>query len=96
MSKCMTVVDVKLLDRHDGGLCVYSDILPELILSGPNTDEVCAWIQPAIRAIFAQRGHTVTAINVGERIASAMKLSSPRNLDLKVNYESTIEHLMAA
>ena len=96
MSKRMTVVDVKLLDRPDGGLCIYSDTLPELILSGPNTNDVCAWIQPAIRAIFAQRGHTVTAISAGERIASVMNLPSPRNLDLKVNYQSTAELLMAA
>jgi len=95
MSKRMTVVDVKLLDRRDGGLCIYSDTLPELILSGPDPEDVCAWIQPAIRTIFSQHGHTVTAITC-EQSVSAMKLPSPRNLDVKVSYQSTAELLMAA
>ena len=96
MPKRMTAVVVKLLDRRDGGLCVYSDTLPELILSGPNRDEVCAWIQPAIRTIFAQRGNTVTAITASERIVSTMDMLSPRKLDLKVNYQSTAELMMVA
>lgn len=96
MSKRMTVVDVKMLDRRDGGLCVYSDTLPELILSGPNTDEVCACIEPAIKTIFAQRGYTVTAITESARIATIMKLPSPRNMNLKVNHRFGAEFQSAA
>jgi hypothetical protein len=96
MSKRMSLVDVKSLNRRDGGLYVYSDALPELILSGPNTDEVCAWIESAMRTIFAQHGHTVTAITASKRIVSTMELPSLRNLDFKVDHQSTAELLIAA
>ena len=86
MSKQITVVDVKFLDRRDGGLRVYSDTLPELMLSGANSNEVCACIEPAIKIIFAQRGYKVTAITDSERIISIMKLPSPRNMNLRVNH----------
>ncbi len=56
----LTVVNVTLKDCEDGGLEVFSDDLPGLILSGPDPDNVAAAIMPAIKALLQHRGFMVT------------------------------------
>lgn len=54
-------VTVAMERREDGGLRVWSDDLPELVLSHPDADRVMADVPEAVRAILAARlGRPVT------------------------------------
>lgn len=49
-----TAITLKLERRpQDGGLRVYSDDVPGLVLSGPDPDKVMADVMPALRGLGA-------------------------------------------
>lgn len=98
VGKQLTVVTVQLEDRDDGGLRVSSANLPGLLLSGRNKEEICAHIEPAIRAIFEHYGLQVTDVRESEPISAVIKKPSPREVDLHVQHEQlfVVEYKTAA
>lgn len=48
-------IQITLERREDGGLRVYSNDLPGLVLSGPDADQVGSDIWPAIRELWRQQ-----------------------------------------
>ncbi len=48
-------ITIKLLPREDGGVCVCSDDVPGLILSGSDPLKVMADIGPALKALYEYR-----------------------------------------
>jgi hypothetical protein len=50
-------VQIYVAERHDGGLRVWSDQMPGLILSGPDPAKVAADILPAINALREHIAH---------------------------------------
>jgi hypothetical protein len=89
-----TIVTVTLEDREDGGLLVYSDELPGLILSGSNQHAVCECIAPAIQALFEHKGYSVSVYSETP-IKDVLKLASPRNVDMHVQ-RFIVEYKLAA
>ncbi len=79
----LTVVTVTLLDREDGGLRVFSNDLPGLILSGADRDKVCGLIAPAIQALFNAQGVDVT-VHSAMPLSEVLKAASPRDVDMHV------------
>lgn len=59
-----TVIGVTIEDREDGGIRVYSDDLPGLLLSGKNRVSVLADIEPAARAILEYSGKNPGEIQI--------------------------------
>jgi len=90
-----TVVTVTLEDRGDGGLRVFSDTLPGLILSGADKKDVCACIIPAIGAIFEHKGLKVSQIRPSTPIVDVLKRPSPRNMDMHVNHEQFVVEFLS-
>ena len=84
MSEAMTTVCVALEDREDGGLRVFSDELPGLILSGSDKLTVMNKIAPAIAAIFkAAKGLNVT-VRPAKPLSEVLDGKNPQKLDMKV------------
>ncbi len=79
-----TVVTVTLEDREDGGLFVYSDDLPGLILSGRDKHAICECIAPAIEAILSHKGFQEISVRSTLSLSEALKLESPRKVDMHV------------
>lgn len=52
----VTVINVRLERRDDGGLRVSSSDLPGLILSGPDAEEIVGQIPVAITALLERMG----------------------------------------
>lgn len=54
---CVTepVVTIKLMRRQDGGLRVFSDDVPGLILSGTDPEKVMADVWPALQTIVTYK-----------------------------------------
>lgn len=52
---CVWMTSIHIAARSDGGLRVWSDDMPGLVLSGSNPDKVMASILPAISAIRAHQ-----------------------------------------
>jgi hypothetical protein len=90
VSRQMTVVTVCLEDRVDGGVRVYSDMLPSLLLSGADRDSVCDAIAPAIKGIFERKGFKIAGVYPNQPFPSVMKLPSPRTVDMKVHMEQFV------
>jgi hypothetical protein len=84
MSEKYTVITVTLEDAPEGGLRVYSDDLPGLILSGDDREEVAACIVPAIRALLEYKGLSDVEIYPATDIAQVLDRESPRDLDMHV------------
>lgn len=82
-----SVVTVTLEDRIDGGLRVYSEDLPGLILSGSNKKEVCIRIAPAIKALLEHKGIGVAKVAASQPIHDVIRQPSPRELDMHVQHE---------
>ncbi len=79
MTPQLTIVTVTLTDREDGGLRVYSDDLPGLILSGSDRHEVVRKIVPAIQALFEYKGFkqvTVRQQHRCRRVAASVVLAA--------------------
>jgi hypothetical protein len=94
MAMELTVVSVTLADREDGGLRVYSDDLPGLILSGADREHTCSLITVAIQEIFAYQGVDVT-VRPAKPLSDVLKSASPRNVDMHVQ-QFVIEMKIAA
>lgn len=58
------IIKVIVEDREDGGVCVRSDELPGLILSGSNRVAILKAIEPAARAILEHKGEDVSDIRI--------------------------------
>jgi hypothetical protein len=91
-----SVVTVTLEDRNDGGLRVYSDDLPGLLLSGPDKQNVCERIAPAIQALFEHKGVRVANVIPSQPIPDVMRQPSPRDLDMHVQHETFVVVLVNA
>ena len=50
------IVKVNIENRDDGGIRVWSDDLPGLILSGKDRTKVIADIEPAVRVLLRHKG----------------------------------------
>jgi hypothetical protein len=79
-----TIVTVTLEDKAEGGLFVYSDDLPGLILSGPDAQHICDCIIPAIEAIFRHKGFADVHVHSEKPLRDVLKLASPRSVDMHV------------
>lgn len=62
------IVTVMLEEPPEGGMRVYSDELPGLILSGPNKAKIISAIEPAVRALLALKGEAVEELQINARI----------------------------
>ena len=58
------IIKVFLEDRDDGGVRVWSDDLPGLILSGRDRVKVLADIEPAARTIMEHKGEDASNIRI--------------------------------
>jgi hypothetical protein len=85
-----SVVTVTLEDRTDGGLRVFSEDLPGLILSGPSKQVICERIAPAIQALFEHKGIQVSSVSPSQPIPDVMRQPSPRDLDMHVQHETFV------
>lgn len=92
----VTVVTVTLQDREGGGLEVFSDDLPGLILSGSNRDKVASAIIPAIEALFKQKGFAKVIVRPAMPVAQVLQSASPRDVDIHVHYEQFVVELPEA
>lgn len=45
------ITTIKLQRREDGGLCVWSDDVPGLVLSGPDPQAIMRDVWPALEAL---------------------------------------------
>jgi hypothetical protein len=88
-----TVVNVTLEDREDGGLRVYSQNLPGLILSGRSREAVWSNIAPAISALLERSGVTTVAVYSTRPLDDVLASRSPRELDLHVLHEQFVVEL---
>lgn len=92
----LTIVTVTLEDREDGGLRVYSDDLPGLILSGPDRDSVSEKIAPAIQALFEYKGFRGVIVRAAQPLNAVLKKASPRDVALHVHQQFVVEMPEAA
>jgi hypothetical protein len=90
-----SVVTVTLEDRADGGLRVFSEDLPGLILSGPDKTEVCSAIAPAIKALLEFGGTMVKAVEPSQPIREVIRQALPRDLDMHVKHETAYVVILA-
>lgn len=89
-----SVVTVTLEDREDGGLRVYSDDLPGLILSGEDREKVASRIVPAIRALFEYKGFQAVVVHPAQPVAEVLKSASPRDMDMHVQHGQFVVELL--
>jgi len=92
----LTIVSVTLEDREDGGLRVYSDELPGLILSGSDRNLVGSRIAPAIQALFEYKGFSNVRVRPARPLNDVLQKVSPRNMDMHVHHEQFVVELEAA
>jgi TctA family transporter len=92
----VTVVTVTLQDREGGGLEVFSDDLPGLILSGPDRDKVAAAIIPAIEALFKYRGFERVRVRATTPVSQVLQSASPRDVDIHIQHEQFVVELPEA
>jgi hypothetical protein len=96
MSRQLAVVTVCLEDQADGGLLVYSDMLPGLILAGRNREGICQAIGPAIQAIFERKGYRIAGVYADQPIPSVMRKASPRTVNMNVHMEQFVVEVLEA
>jgi hypothetical protein len=93
----LTIVTVTLADSEDGGLHVYSDDLPGLILSGNGRQDVISKIVPAIQALFEYKGiGKVISVRAARPLSEVFKSASPRDMDLQIQHEQFVVELTEA
>lgn len=95
MSQQVTVVKVTIEDQAGGGISVYSETLPGLMLSGSNRSAICDAIVPAIKALLERLGYKVANIRPERPIRTVMGEPSPRDVDMHVQ-QFVVEYLEAA
>lgn len=96
MSRQLTVVPVTIEDRGDGGLRVFSEALPGLVLSGSNKTAVCEAIGPAIRLLFEHKGHKITGVYPNRPMPDVLQHPSPRTVDMHVQQEQFVVEIADA
>jgi hypothetical protein len=94
--KELTVVTVTFSDREGGGLSIYSDDLPGLILSGDNHDAVAKKIVPAIRALFEYKGFSKIKVMAAKPISEILRTVRPSDVDLHVQHEQFVVEIHEA
>ena len=92
----LTVVTVTLKDREGGGLEVFSDDLPGLILSGSDRNKVASAIMPAIEALFRYKGFNKVIVRPATPVGQVLQSASPRDVDIHVHYEQFVVELPEA
>jgi predicted RNase H-like HicB family nuclease len=93
----LAIVTVTLADSEDGGLHVYSDELPGLILSGNGRQDVISKIVPAIQALFEHKGiGKVISVRAARPLSEVFKSASPRDMDLQIQHEQFVVELTEA
>lgn len=50
-------ISIRISEREDGGIRVWSDDVPGLVLSGPDKDKVLGDIGPALKALVTHNGN---------------------------------------
>jgi hypothetical protein len=88
-------VTVSLQDREDGGLRVFSDDLPGLILSGPEKKDVIKGIVPAITAILNHSGLKDFSVHPSKSVLDILNGRNPQDVDMHVK-RFVVEYLKAA
>jgi tRNA pseudouridine-54 N-methylase len=58
------IIKVQTEAREDGGIRVWSDELPGLILSGKNRNAVLAAIEPAICVLLSHKGDDTSNVRI--------------------------------
>jgi len=86
----LTVLTATLEDRAGGGLRVYSEDLPGLILSGSDKHTVLESIAPAIKAIFEHRGIHGVTVRHATPLAEVLKRESPRDMDMHIQHQQFV------
>lgn len=71
------IVNVNVEDRGDDGLCVSSDELPGLILSGKDKTKILFAIEPAVKALLRAKGEDADDIRIDANCSHAT-IASPR------------------
>jgi hypothetical protein len=96
MQSHLTIVTVTVEDRGDGGLRVYSDDLPGLILSGADRTAVASKIAPAIQALFEHKGFRSVTVRAAQPLRVVLQQTSPRDMDMHVQDEQFVVELSEA
>jgi hypothetical protein len=92
----LTVVTVTLQSREDGGLRVYSDDLPGLILSGSDRGHVVSKIAPAIQVLFERKGYRQVLVRPAKALSELLHLDGKRHVDMEVMHELFVVELADA
>ena len=77
-------IKVQIIDREDGGVRVFSDDLPGLILSGEDNEVVVAAIVPAIEAILTHMGFEGFSVHPSRKLAEIVDGDNPQDFDVHV------------
>lgn len=83
----ITVVNVDITEREDGGIRVSSRDLPGLLLSGDNKEAIISSIAGAIEAIFEHRGYMNIKVDMARPVNEIMNGGTPQDVDVCVNHE---------
>jgi hypothetical protein len=86
MAAAVTLVTVTIEDRADGGIDVFSEQLPGLILGGLKRESVSEMIAPAIKALFEHRGYTVSSVVPYRPFEEIRTEKSPRSVQIHVEH----------
>jgi len=90
----LTIVTVTLEDRDDGGLRIFSDDLPGLIMSVKNRDGIEAKIVKAIEILFDYKGYKGVRVRSTIPIQSVMQQEGPHDVDMHVQHERRQEQFV--
>jgi hypothetical protein len=83
-------------DRDGGGLRVWSEDLPGLILSGPDKKVVCNAIAPAICRLLERKGLVGVTAHPETPLHQLLQHASPRDVDVHVQHERFVIELAHA
>lgn len=81
-----STLKVTLADREDGGVRVYSDDLPGLILSGEEKAAVVASISRAIEALLEYSGINVVSVTPAKPVADILSGGNPQSVDMHIQH----------
>jgi len=87
----VTIVEVTIEDRPEGGINVWSDSLPGLILSGSDRKRVANMVVPAIRALLEHLGISVVSIIPYKPLAEVLGDPSPRDVAIEVSHAYAVQ-----
>lgn len=87
MANQITVVNVVIHERDDGGVFVTSPDLIGLVLSGSNPSDVVACIEPAIEQLFKRSGYTNVTVRSTRSASHILAMPNPQDVDVCVNHD---------